>query len=72
MCQHHEEEVEFFPDSGLRVKIQKLRVKCLNRERGCEWKGRVRHLKDHLPECAGEWCDVERLIHHNMHREGGE
>ena len=58
--------MEFLPDSKLRVKI---RVKCLNRERGYEWKGRVGQLKDPLPECAGEWCIVEQLIAQG--KEGG-
>jgi hypothetical protein len=59
VCKKHEEDVEYFPDNKLKLKIRKLTVKCLNRERGCQWKGRIGQLSGHLAECAGQWCAVE-------------
>ena len=53
-CAKHEEEVEFVHDKGLYNRVQKLTVKCPNRENGCVWRGVVRKLKSHLPECKGE------------------
>ena len=43
----------FKKDSDLYSKIQKVQIQCLNRTRGCTWKGTVSKLKNHLavPEC---------------------
>ena len=54
VCQQHKREMEFFSDSALRSKVRRLMVKCPNQERGCEWKGIMRQVADHLSECAGQ------------------
>ncbi len=46
---------KFFPDKNTISKIKHIRIRCTNKERGCQWVG---HLKDldtvHLPKCPNE------------------
>ena len=50
-----DEEYKFFPDKNTISKIKHIRIRCTNKERGCQWVG---HLKDldtvHLPKCLNE------------------
>ena len=47
-CKGTPPQLSFNKDSELSSKIQKVKIKCPNRGRGCTWKGEVYKLKKHL------------------------
>lgn len=46
-----DEEPESFPDRKTSGQINALRVACLKREDGCDWRGALRELEPHLSRC---------------------
>ena len=40
-------------NKGLRSEINQLKIKCSNREKGCEWTGKLGELKTHLESEKG-------------------
>ncbi|CAH3037682.1 unnamed protein product [Pocillopora meandrina] len=42
---------EVFPDNFMRREVQAFVVNCTFEEEGCNWKGEVRHLENHLSNC---------------------
>ena len=51
-CRQHKADLQYTPDKDLYSKIQKLKIKCPHRTGGCNWKGIVLSLKNHLPTCG--------------------
>ena len=48
----HKADLEYTSDKELYSKIQKLKIKCPNRGKGCDWSDLVLNLKNHLPACG--------------------
>ncbi|XP_027059293.1 TNF receptor-associated factor 3-like [Pocillopora damicornis] len=42
---------EVFPDNFMRREVQAFVVNCTFEDEGCNWKGEVRHLENHLSNC---------------------
>jgi hypothetical protein len=76
-CPHCRAEGEAFNhviNKGIRSEINQLKVKCTNREKGCEWTGELPALKKHLESengckfviinCRNKKCQVrfERIL----------
>ncbi|KAJ7372388.1 hypothetical protein OS493_019839 [Desmophyllum pertusum] len=43
---------EVFPDNFMRREVQALVVHCTFLDDGCQWKGEVRHLENHMNSCV--------------------
>ena len=52
-----EDEPQTFPDRKTKGQINSLRVACSKREDGCNWRGALREMEQHLKTC--EFADVD-------------
>ena len=66
-----------FPNKQADREIKDLLVNCKNKERGCEWQGKVNHVSDHFEnscnfedvECANECGEILQRQHMSAHME---
>ena len=57
MCKH--KEFNTFSNKQVSREVQGLRVYCANKEKGCDWRGEVKDIKDHLKSSDG--CQMEDI-----------
>lgn len=52
---------EIFQDDFITKMIQDSKIMCLNKEKGCKWKGKVMQLQSHLEKCETSNSKEEQL-----------
>jgi TNF receptor-associated factor 4 len=58
----------FFPDKHINRKIKSLQVYCNNKDDGCQWKGDLKDIEDHLQECPYQLVSCSNDCGMNLQR----
>jgi len=53
----HNEEFVTFPNKAAGREIQNLHIYCTNKEKGCEWEGKLNDINNHLGNNDGCWFE---------------
>ena len=54
---------QVFPDNFMKREVLALKVNCLAKNEGCNWKGDVRDLEVNNNEKTGSYCILIQCVH---------